>query len=136
MEIRVYKKEDIPMITSLALKLHDNYIFNLDTYSSCLILEEDVNIIGFISYSIIYDRAEIIDVIIDEKYRDKGYGKKLVSEVITIAFSNNCNNITLEVSILNKVAIRLYENMGFEIVGVRKKYYKDNDGYLMKKDLR
>ncbi len=136
MEIRVYKKEDIPMITSLALKLHDNYVFYLDTYSSCLVLEENGNIIGFISYSIIYDRAEIIDVIIDEKYRDKGYGKKLVSEVITIAFSNNCNNITLEVSILNKVAIRLYENMGFEIVGVRKKYYKDNDGYLMKKDLR
>lgn len=136
MEIRVYKKEDISTITSLALKLHDNYVFYLDTYSSCLVLEENGNIIGFISYSIIYDRAEIIDVIIDEKYRDKGYGKKLVSEVITIAFSNNCNNITLEVSILNKVAIRLYENMGFEIVGVRKKYYKDNDGYLMKKDLR
>lgn len=136
MKIRVYKKEDIPMITSLALKLHDNYIFNLDTYSSCLILEEDDNIIGFISYSIIYDRAEIIDVIIDEKYRNKGYGKKLVSEVIDIALGNSCNNITLEVSLLNENAIKLYENMGFEIVSIRKKYYKDNDGYLMKKDLR
>ncbi len=136
MKINIYKKEDIPMITSLATKLHDNYIFNLDTYSNCLVLEEDDNIIGFISYSIIYDRAEIIDVIIDEKYRNKGYGKKLVSEVIDLAFSNNCNNITLEVSTLNKVAIKLYKNMGFEIVGIRKKYYKDNDGYLMKKDLR
>ncbi len=135
MKISIYKKEDIPIITSLALKLHDNYIFNLDTYSNCLVLEED-NIIGFISYSIIYDRAEIIDVIIDEKYRHKGYGKKLVSEVIGLASDNNCNNITLEVNESNKAAIKLYKNMGFEIVGVRKKYYKDNDGYLMKKDLR
>lgn len=136
MKISIYKKEDIPMITSLALKLHDNYVFDLDTYSNCLVLKEDNDIIGFISYSIIYDRAEIIDVIVDEKYRKRGYGSKLVSKVINLAKSSNCNNITLEVSKLNEKAIRLYKGKGFEIVGVRKKYYKDNDGYLMKKDLR
>lgn len=136
MKIDVYTKEDINKIISLGLNMHDNYIFNLDAYSNCLVLKENDNIIGFISYSIIYDRSEIIDVIVEEKFRNKGYGGMLVSRVIDIAVNSNCNNITLEVNVLNEPAIKLYKSKGFEIVSIRKKYYKNNDGYLMKKDLR
>lgn len=136
MKIDVYTKEDINKIISLGLNMHDNYIFNLDAYSNCLVLKENDNIIGFISYSIIYDRSEIIDVIVEEKYRNKGYGGMLVSRVIDIAAKSNCNNITLEVNVLNEPAIKLYKSKGFEIVSIRKNYYKNNDGYLMKKDLR
>lgn len=136
MKIDVYTKEDINKIISLGLNMHDNYIFNLDAYSNCLVLKENDNIIGFISYSIIYDRSEIIDVIVEEKFRNKGYGGMLVSRVIDIAVKSNCNNITLEVNVLNEPAIKLYKSKGFEIVSIRKNYYKNNDGYLMKKDLR
>lgn len=129
--IRQYNDKDINEIAKLGLKLHDNYVFSLDEFSNCLVIEENNKIIGFITYSIIYERAEVIDIIIDEKERKKGYGNKLLSKVIEIAKENNCTNITMEVNVNNESAINLYKKNGFKIVSNRKNYYNDNDAYLM-----
>ena len=53
--IRNYTKDDIYNIEKLGRELHDNYKFSLDVYSKCLVVE-DKKIVGFITYSIIYDR--------------------------------------------------------------------------------
>lgn len=129
--IRQYNDKDINEIAKLGLKLHDNYVFSLNEFSNCLVIEENNKIIGFITYSIIYERAEVIDIIIDEKERKKGYGNKLLSKVIEIAKENNCTNITMEVNVNNEIAIKLYKKNGFKIVLNRKNYYNDNDAYLM-----
>ena len=129
--IRQYNDKDINEIAKLGLKLHDKYVFNLDEFSNCLVIEENNKIIGFITYSIIYERAEVIDIIIDEKERKKGYGNKLLSKVIEIAKESNCTNITMEVNVNNESAIKLYKKNGFKIVSNRKNYYNDNDAYLM-----
>ena len=135
MEIRRYKISDITTIQKLGCLLHNNYNFKLDTFSYCFVIEEKNNIIGFITYSIIYERAEIIDIIIDEKYRNKGYATLLLEKVFDIIKDNNCENITLEVNSNNKSAINLYKKSGFKIVSVRKNYYNNSDAYLMKKEL-
>lgn len=132
--IREYIVQDILDIEVLGEKLHNNYKFSLDTFSKCKVVEINNYIIGFITYSIIYDRAEIIDIIIKEEFRNKGYAKKLIEEVITELNSNNCKNITLEVNEINP-AVDFYKKLGFEIVSIRKGYYNGNDGYLMEKKL-
>ena len=40
----------------------------------------------------------------------------------------------LEVSINNYIAIKLYENMNFKIINIRKKYYNDIDAYVMERN--
>ena len=43
----------------------------------------------------------------------------------------NLKVITLEVATKNIPALNLYEKFGFEVIHVRKNYYKDDDAYLM-----
>ena len=132
--IRDFINKDILDIEILGKKLHNNYKFSLDTFSKCKVLEINNSIIGFITYSIIYDRAEIIDIIIKEEFRNKGYAKKLIEEVIVELKNNQCKNITLEVNEKNP-AVKFYKKIGFEIVSIRKGYYNGQDGYLMEKKL-
>lgn len=136
MKIRKYKNEDINLITLLGKELHDDFKFNLDVFSNCLVIEENEKLIGFVIYSVIYDRSEIVDIIIDSKYRLKGYGKKLLDCVIDKIKKTGCLNATLEVACNNLPAVKLYESLGFIIEAKRKNYYDNTDGYLMMLDLR
>lgn len=135
--IRFYKSDDIKQINKLGKFLWENYNFKLDIFSKCIVLINEGNIIGFAIYSIIYERAELIDIVIDINYRNKGFGKKLMMFILDEIRSNNCKNITLEVSARNNNAIRFYESLGFEKINLIKGYYFDrkkglsDDGYLM-----
>ncbi len=54
----------------------------------------------------------------DESKRNKGYGKKILQELIRIAFKElSLNNITLKVYEKNISAVKCYKNCGFEIRG-------------------
>lgn len=136
MIIKNFDPNDLDRINYLGNLLHENYVFDLDVFSRCLVMQIDSVIIGYVVYSIIYERAEIIDIIIDPLYRNKSYGYKLLLSCIEDIRLNNCKNITLEVNSNNTAAICLYKKLGFKIEAVREKYYGINDGYLMKKDLR
>ncbi len=83
--------------------------------------------IGFIGYSVYYERSEIDYLYVIEEYRNKGYASKLLEHVI----NKGLHNITLEVSEDNISAINLYKKFGFEIVSKREKYYNGKDAYLM-----
>lgn len=54
----------------------------------------------------------------DESKRNKGYGSKVLKELIRIAFIElSLNNITLKVYEKNAMAVSCYKNCGFEIKG-------------------
>lgn len=86
---------------------------------------------GYIEYNDIYETIDIVNVFVKEEYRNKGIGNSLLKKLIDIAIKENKKNITLEVSVENKVAIKLYEKNGFKKVAIRKGYYKGIDGILM-----
>lgn len=87
--------------------------------------------IGLISYSLIYDRIELEYIWTDEFYRRKGIASILMNKMLGERFSN----ITLEVNVNNINAINLYNKFGFKIVSVRKKYYGNDDAYLMIREM-
>ena len=68
-----------------------------------------------------------------EKFRNMGIATKLINEIIN---DYEINNITLEVSVDNCVAIKLYEKLGFKSVALRKEYYNGTDAFLMLKEVR
>jgi GNAT superfamily N-acetyltransferase len=58
---------------------------------------------------------DITTVFIDEEYRGKGYGKVLMQLMVKQALENNKIPIT-QTALSNKVAKRIYENIGFNKV--------------------
>lgn len=96
--------------------------------------QED-NVLGYLEYSLIYDRMEIDNFFVEENNRRCGIGKKLMSYLIAEAITNHVLNITLEVRITNEIARNLYKNFGFREVALRKFYYGNEDGVLMEKQV-
>ena len=92
-------------------------------------------IIGYLEYSLIYDRMEIDNFNVLEDYRNQGIGTKLMAHLISIAIEYRVVNITLEVRVSNNIAINLYKKFGFREVALRKYYYGDEDGILMEKQV-
>ena len=95
----------------------------------------DDEVIGYLDYSLIYDRMEIDNFSVLEEYRKQGIGTKLMAYLISLAINYRVVNITLEVRISNDVAINLYKKFGFREVALRKYYYGDEDGILMEKQV-
>jgi len=128
--------DSVECVKRLGLKLNANFD-NLYDYSS---LNEGVNsthvlivdkkIIGFIHIQQLIDEVDIIDVVVDEEYRRKGYGQRLVEFVI---HSNPGKRIILEVSVNNKAAIGLYNKLGFRKMNTRRGYYNGVDAIVMER---
>ncbi len=92
-------------------------------------------IIGYLDYSLIYDRMEIDNFFVEKSWRQKGIGKKLLSYLVVVAINSHVENITLEVRKNNEIARDLYKKFGFREVALRRFYYGDDDGILMEKQV-
>ena len=88
-------------------------------------------IVGYIGVIDVIDAYEIMGIAVDKKFQKMGIGKKLLDSMITLAKTNNINLIALEVDVSNKNAIEFYKKNGFRVTNIRKKYYRDNDAYVM-----
>ncbi len=133
--IRAIRIEDIPLINNL---INDkNYV--IDEYElnkSAKVFIENDKIIAFISYNIFFERAELNYIFVDKNERRKGIASLLIEDMIVECMKKNVNTIDLEVSSLNKNAIKLYEKYKFKKVSVRKKYYNGVDALLMMMEVK
>lgn len=77
--------------------------------------------------------AHISTIAVHPEWRGRGLGELLVWTMMRQAFWEGATQMTLEVRASNTVAQRLYRKYGFEIMGLRKNYYRDNeeDAYTM-----
>ena len=109
--------------------------FSTNPYLKIITYVEKDKIIGFLLYSLIYDRIEIEQFEVITKERRKGIGDKLLKYLIAKYEDSDIKNITLEVKEDNIVAINLYKKYGFKKVSTREKYYDGINGLLMEKTL-
>ena len=100
-------------------------------FSYGIIYIDKGRIIGFLNYSIMYEKAEINMIYVLEEFRNRGIGSKMLD--YTLKRCKICENITLEVRKDNVCAISLYKKFGFKEAALREKYYGSVDGVLMVK---
>ncbi len=86
--------------------------------------------VGYLKARVIRDEIEIISILIDKKFRKIGIGKSLMNKLLNIALKKKIQNIFLEVSVENLIAINLYKKFNFIKVGKRKNYYFQNGKYI------
>ncbi|GBP09100.1 N-alpha-acetyltransferase 30 [Eumeta japonica] len=58
-------------------------------------------------------RGYIAMLAVDEKYRKRKIGSRLVRKAIQVMIQDNADEVVLETEITNKPALKLYENLGF-----------------------
>ena len=96
-------------------ELKEDLIKNFERLSTIVIIDNDI-IVGYLSYIIKERHSKKLDVdqlVIDERYRGQGLGKKLMEEVKNIAVNNSCDRIELNCWLFNESALAMYEHIGF-----------------------
>lgn len=100
------------------------------TYKKTFMMIADKDIIG--TGSVILEKkisrnfkyvGHIEDIIIDKKYRGKGYGKELILYLKQFCLTNNCYKIILNCEEKNK---KFYEKYGFTNKNLEMSYYIKN----------
>lgn len=110
-------------------QLYDEKSLDCDVNKTFLCVIND-KLIGFIHIQDLIDEIDIINIVIDNDYRRKGYASKLIEYVISYA---NSKKIILEVSENNINAINLYKKYNFNEINRRKGYYNGVDAITMEK---
>ena len=80
-------------------------------------------LVGYVCFFQVKNEVEIIKIGIMKSHQGKNYGTHLITKIKNLSIKK----IFLEVSSLNKIAIKFYEKNGFKIIGVRKNYYTLRD---------
>lgn len=76
--------------------------------------------------------AEILTLGVARSARGQGIGGKLLDRLIELAWGEGSEQIFLEVRASGHVAQSLYRSRGFEVVGERPNYYRDEDALIMR----
>jgi RimJ/RimL family protein N-acetyltransferase len=138
----VYSMYMHPFINPYLLyEIMDNEMF-LPIYNDLLqkeikyIYEDEGESIGMFKLVPLTYRASHIAYLgglaVNPSYSGKGYGYKMLEEIVEFAKHKDFIRIELTVSVTNKKAIHLYTKAGFEKEGIMKKltYLKSENKYL------
>jgi [ribosomal protein S18]-alanine N-acetyltransferase len=145
LEFRLMTLEDIPHIVNIeresfttpwSSNAFTNELTN-NHFAKYMVMECNDEIAGYGGMWIIMDEAHITNIAVTGKYRGNKLGERLLSEMQRTAAFLGAVRMTLEVRKSNLIAQNLYNKLGFRSVGVRPKYYTDNneDALIMWADL-
>ena len=95
----------------------------------------------FIAYAFLRlsgDEVHLQKVAVTPAWRGQGIATRLLESCFTSSVEQGAKSAHLEVRPSNIAAIKLYQKLGFELVGRRPKYYSDSkeDALLMMKILK
>ncbi len=103
--------------------------------SHYLVAISDNEILGFAGIKAFLEEADIMNIVVKKSYRNQGIGTLLLENLIQLAISLDLTSITLEVNEENLSAIHLYQKFGFNQIGIRKNYYQNKNGLIMRTNL-
>ncbi len=93
----------------------------------------DGTVLGYAGLTAVADEGYIDNIAVDERYRRQGIARAMLEEFIRRGREGGLAFLTLEVRASNAPAIALYEKLGFELAGRRRRYYDEpvEDALLM-----
>jgi len=94
----------------------------------CRVFLHKEKIIAYSIISVAADESHLLTIVVAKDEQRKGYGKKMLDEMIRVAKIHAANIMYLEVRASNKAAVQLYHDNGFNELGVRNNYYPAENG--------
>ena len=105
--------------------------------ATLMVAETEARVVGFAVLWFAADEGELGDLAVHPDDRERGIGGLLLDRSIREAIDRGARFLYLEVREANPEARRMYDEAGFEVVGVRKDYYSApvEDAIVMRLDL-
>ncbi len=94
----------------------------------CRLMFSGDELAGYGVMSVAAGEAHVLNVCVRPELQGRGHGRRIMQHLIDLASRLHTDTLLLEVRPSNVPAIRLYESMGFNQVGIRKDYYPARDG--------
>jgi ribosomal-protein-alanine N-acetyltransferase len=91
------------------------------------VLDLGGEIAGYYDLWICADEAHLLNLAVAAPHRRRGYGERMLKDVIDEALGAGCARVVLEVRSSNAAAVGLYAKFGFTKIGRRPHYYADGE---------
>src|SRR4249920_117433 len=133
-QIRPMMEIDLPEVAQVELQSYafpwSENIFRdcLRVGYTCRALDLAGQVIGYGVMSQGAGEAHILNVCVRDEFRSLGFGRRLLEHLLERAAAAGVAEAFLEVRPSNLAAIRLYQRLGFEQIGIRRGYYQAPDG--------
>jgi ribosomal-protein-alanine N-acetyltransferase len=95
---------------------------------TCRALDLSGQIVGYGVMSLGAGEAHVLNVCVRDEFRNLGFGRRLLEHLLERAAASGVHEAFLEVRPSNTAAIRLYQRLGFEQIGIRRGYYQAPEG--------
>jgi len=82
---------------------------------------------GYIVFWVVAEEMHILNLAVHPAHRRRGIARALLSAALAQARSQGVTVVSLEVRPSNVAALALYQSFGFQEVGLRPRYYNDNN---------
>jgi len=148
--IRQCEGEDVPSvidINSRTLPEHySDYFYHeilAEFPETFLVAELEDKVVGYIMCRIEYGfsqikrlglarKGHVVSVAVLEEHRKKGLATKLMQMAQDEMQKKSATEVYLEVRVSNQSAVKLYEELGYEVTGRLEAYYRDGEpAYVM-----
>jgi ribosomal-protein-alanine N-acetyltransferase len=96
-----------------------------------LVVVLDGDVVGYGGVMVVDTDAHIMTIAVTAIRRRAGIGSRLMLALIDAALDAGALHLTLELRVSNQAARSLYEKFGFASVGIRPRYYPDEDALVM-----
>lgn len=94
-----------------------------------LVAEEGV-VCGYAGVMVVGDEAHVTNILVEPDYRRRGIARRLMEALRQEAIDAGARHMTLEVRLSNDAARSLYSSLGMAPVGIRPRYYGDEDALI------
>ena len=95
---------------------------------NCWVYEAQNELQAYGLVSIAVNEAHILNLCVAPSVQGQGLGKRMLYKLIQLAEERLADSIFLEVRETNAIAQKLYEQEGFNRIGLRKDYYPGEEG--------
>jgi ribosomal-protein-alanine N-acetyltransferase len=96
-----------------------------------LVATDADQVVGYAGLMSVIPEAHVTSVTVDPVSRGRSIGTRLMLALADAALAVGATSLTLEVRVSNTAAQALYHHFGMAPVGVRKRYYRDEDALVM-----
>jgi ribosomal-protein-alanine N-acetyltransferase len=97
---------------------------------------DDGTLVGYAGLAAAADQADVQTIAVLEPHQGNGVGGALLRALLDEASRRGAREMFLEVRDDNDRARAVYEHFGFEVIGLRRRYYDDGtDAIMMRRKL-